>query len=46
MIPLEEAQSYVLERISQLSNETLGIDSACSYVTAEVVISSELVPPF
>ena len=46
MIPLEEAQSYVLERISQLSNETLGIDSACSYVTAEAVISSELVPPF
>ena len=46
MIPLEEAQSYVLERISQLSNETLGIDSACSYVTDEAVISSELVPPF
>ncbi len=46
MIPLEEAQKYVLDSVSQLSNETLGIGSACSYVTAEEVRSGELVPPF
>ncbi len=46
MIPLEEAQNYVLERVFQLSEERLDISSAYSRVTAEVVTSKELVPPF
>ena len=46
MIPLEEAQNYVLERVFQLSEEKLDISSAYSRVTAEVVTSKELVPPF
>ena len=46
MIPLEEAQNYVLDRVFQLSEEKLDISSAYSRVTAEVVTSKELVPPF
>ena len=46
MIPLDEAQDYVLERISQLPEEVVGITSARERVTAEAVTSGELVPPF
>ena len=46
MIPLGEAQDYVLERVSQLPEETVDITSAREQVTAEAVISGELVPPF
>ena len=46
MIPLGEAQDYVLERASRLPEETVDITSAREQVTAEVVISGELVPPF
>ena len=46
MIPLGEAQDYVLERASRLPEETVDITSAREQVTAEAVISGELVPPF
>ena len=46
MIPLDEAQDYVLERVSQLPEEVVGITSARERVTAEAVTSGELVPPF
>ena len=46
MIPLEEAQKYVLNSVSPLSKQALDIGSACSYVMAEEVRSGEFVPPF
>lgn len=46
MIPLQEAQDYVLGKVPKLPAEELEITSACSHVIAKAVTSGELVPPF
>ena len=46
MISLEEAQEYVLERVSPLDPVELAIDTALGAVVAADVIAAEAVPPF
>lgn len=46
MIPLAEAQSYVLERVATLPAEPVGLADARGAVTAAEVVAAEAVPPF
>jgi len=46
MIPLEEAQNYVLETVQRLGTERVGLLNARDRVASEPIISSESIPPF
>jgi molybdenum cofactor synthesis domain-containing protein len=46
MIPLEEAQAYVLDRCQPLPPQRLPLRAARGRVIAEAVVCQELVPPF
>jgi molybdopterin molybdotransferase len=46
MIPLEEAQAHVLERVGSLPATTVEVPAARGLVLAEAVRSPEAVPPF
>ena len=46
MIPLEEAQSHVLERVEPTSARLVPLDDAHGLVLAQPVVSVEAVPPF
>ena len=46
MIPLEEAQAHVLERIGPTAAGPVPLDDAHGLVLAEPVVSAEAVPPF
>ncbi len=46
MIPLDQAQAWVLEQVQPLAASPVAIADALGLVTAEPIISSEYVPPF
>jgi molybdenum cofactor synthesis domain-containing protein len=46
MIPLEEAQNYVIETVQRLGIESVSLLKARNRVTAESITSSESIPPF
>jgi len=46
MIPLQEAQDYVLGRVSPLKTRRFPVAEALGLVTAEPILSNDLVPPF
>ncbi|MEM7094083.1 MAG: gephyrin-like molybdotransferase Glp [Actinomycetota bacterium] len=46
MIPLSEAQEYVLGQCHPLPSATFDAQQALGLVTAEPIVSTELVPPF
>ena len=46
MIPLEEAQNYVLETVQRLDIERVSLLKARDRVTAESITSPESIPPF
>ncbi|MEG3586967.1 MAG: gephyrin-like molybdotransferase Glp [Actinomycetota bacterium] len=46
MIPLEEAQNYVLETVQRLGTERIGLLKARDRVASEPITSSESIPPF
>ena len=46
MIPLQQARSYVLDRVDRLGAVTVGLSDAAGLVLAEPVVAHELVPPF
>lgn len=46
MIPLEEAQAYILDRVSVLAVHELSLEQSLGFVAAEDVVAREAVPPF
>ncbi|MEQ8716378.1 MAG: molybdopterin molybdotransferase MoeA [Acidimicrobiales bacterium] len=46
MIPLEEAQSHILDRVSRLGTVRHPLRGAAGLVTTEAVTASENIPPF
>ena len=46
MIPLSEAQSYVIGKCAPLGVDDVAIADALGLVTAEPIVSGEFVPPF
>jgi len=46
MLPLEEAQAFVLAACKPLAPSPVAVPDALGLVTAEPIISNELVPPF
>ena len=46
MIPLSEAQTYVLKRVKALPPAAVHLDSALGLVLAEPVVSHGPIPPF
>jgi molybdenum cofactor synthesis domain-containing protein len=46
LVPLEEAQAYVLERVATLPGVELALDDALGTVAAAEVVAAEAVPPF
>ncbi|MFV2038745.1 MAG: molybdopterin molybdenumtransferase MoeA, partial [Acidimicrobiales bacterium] len=46
MIPLAEAQEYVLDRCEPLGTHEVGIRNARGMVTAQSVTAPEQIPPF
>jgi len=46
MIPLSEAQAYVLSGCAPLDTATVPVDQALGLVTAEPILCNELIPPF
>jgi len=46
MIPLQDAQDYVLGRVSTLAPQRFPVAEALGLVTAEPILSNDLVPPF
>ena len=46
MIPLEEAQSYVMENINVLGHENVDLLKGRNRVIAKAVTSTENIPPF
>ncbi|MYG54631.1 MAG: molybdopterin molybdenumtransferase MoeA, partial [Acidimicrobiaceae bacterium] len=46
MIPLDEARSYVLDRVDRLPAVQVSVAEAAGLVLAEPIVAQELVPPF